>query len=345
MLLVLYNNYTWFFYRGHGAVTAIDVDGSVSYDDGDFNLNGGDIDASTSQLYPMAFVFSCNSRNYGNFSTCFGERWIRSEQGGVSFLGATTTTRRHVNNVIIKKLFGDAFTDEEQLGSMVNLGMKRYWKRFWSFFSRKKTKRHMKYYNFYGDPSFNKSGNGCITDFVFDNNEVFHNGDSLTYQASNNIENNSSFVLNSGSSVTLIAGNSIKLNHGFKAEAGSIFKAYTAPCTNTTILKSGKVQDKNIKTTLFIDSIKTASLDLDVIAYPNPFSDNLSIRFCLNADDKVSISITNQLGIKVLTRWKSVTLPEGVYYEPIPTSNLQTGFYFYEVIIGNQKYSGKLLKL
>lgn len=345
-LNALNNNYLFFIYRGHGYAPP-----STGWPI-PFKIINRDIDRSTNTLYPMGFSFSCFTNNFGALDysgltmTCFGEQWIRSERGGVSFFGATTDTYRHTNNVIEKKIFGEAFADEEQLAAMINLGMKRYWNRFWSWSNRIRTKRHMKSYNLLGDPSFNKSGNGCIQNFIFNQNETFNSGDSLTYHACNNIENTSSFVLNSDSRVSLIAGNSITLNPGFRAEAGSDFRAFIASCTNSTTLKSAKISNNQIETSLFLDSIKTAPLNLELTAYPNPFRDILTLRFKVKEKEEVvSLTISNQFGVVLMKPIDSKLYSEGIHYENISSADMPCGMYFYKIKIGEHQFSGKVLKI
>ncbi len=343
-LNALDNNYLFFLYRGHGyppPYTGWPIP---------FNIINRDIDRATNTIYPMGFSFSCFTNNFGAIDnsgltmTCFGEQWIRSERGGVSFFGATTSTYRHTNNVIEKKIFGEAFTDEEQLAAMINLGMKRYWLRFWSWSNRIRTKRHMKSYNLLGDPSFNKSGNGCIQNFIFNQNETFNCGDSLTYHASNSIENANLFVLHSDSRVSLIAGNSITLNSGFRAEAGSEFCAAIAQCTNSTTPRSAKASDQ-VGTSLFLDSLKTAPLNLELSAYPNPFRDILTLRFSVKEKEIVSLTIVNQFGVVLMKPIDSKLYSEGVYYENISSANMPCGIYFYRIEIGKHQFTGKILKI
>lgn len=334
-LNALNNNYLFFIYRGHGGKNII---GSP------FSLTEWDVNNATNTLYPMFFSFACLSNDYGWSSNCFGESWIRSERGGVSYFGATTTTMRHTNNVIEEKVFGDAFTDEEQLVPMINLGMKRYWKRFWSWTNRKRTKRHMKSYNFLGDPSFKKSGNGCVQNFSFSQNEIFNSGDTLTYQSVNNIENNSSFILNSGSRVTLIAGNSIILKPGFRAVSGSEFHAFIASCTNTVALRSVKLSEDQEETNMF--SNNNAELQsLELTAYPNPFKDVLTIKFKIEEMENVTITLSNQMGSILLEPINSRLYSDGIHIVNISTVNLPIGIYFYKIKIGKRLHVGKLLKI
>ena len=339
-LNALNDNYLFFIYCGHGYSDASGL-GTP------FNLTGDDIDNATNTLYPMMFAFACYPGNFGeddyNTAACFGERCIRSPRGGVSFFGSTITTITHTDNVIIKKVFGDAFTDEEQLGVMKDLGMKRYWLRTYSRLNKKRTKRYMKAYNLLGDPSFNKSGIGCVTDFIFNQDEIFNNGDTLSYHAINDIENNFDFTLNTGSGVNLLAGNTITLNPGFNALQGSLFHAFITPCTNDIILKSSKFTDTKISNA--IDTKSNVSKDEDfVIAFPNPFLDNITFQFELVNDVNVTLSIYNQIGMKVISPLNAKLIHAGNTQEIINTSGLSLGIYIYSINIGGSIFSGKIIK-
>jgi hypothetical protein len=155
----------FFIYRGHGDYEEISLP---------FFLDNLDLNTATNTIYPMTFSIACLTNCFGYFinsgqSPCIGESWIRSEQGGVSFLGASTITYRTVNNRIHEKLFDDAYSDTDQLVPMINLGMKNFYQTFWSFFNTKTVKRHMMSYNYLGDPSFIRGGIGCIDNIIFRN--------------------------------------------------------------------------------------------------------------------------------------------------------------------------------
>ncbi len=295
----------------------------------------------------MAFSFACFTNNFGEddatLEPCFGESWMRSMHGGVSFFGATTSTYRFTNNNIEKKVFGDAFTNEEQLAPMTTLGMKRYWIYSWTKFTKKRCERHMKSYNLLGDPSFNKSGIGCVTDFIFNQDEQFNNGDTLSYHAINEIENNFDFTLNTGSGVNLLAGNTITLNPGFNALQGSLFHAFITPCTNDIILKSSKFIDTKLSNA--IDTKSNVSKDEDfVIAFPNPFLDNITFQFELVNEANVTISIYNQIGMKVISPLNAKLKHAGNTQEIINTTGLSLGIYIYSINIGGNIISGKIIK-
>lgn len=223
-LNALNGDYTMFIYRGHGGYDRLGTP---------FNFVEPDINNSTNTTYPFGFGFACLSNCYAYaYNECFGEAWIRSEHGGVSYFGATTTTYRHTNNVIEERVFGK-MEDKEQLSPFINLGMKDYYKRFWSWLSGKRRKRHIKSYNLLGDPSIYLYGIGCQSNYIFTNNEIFHDGDIITYHAANDIiaaNANATFTLNSGSTVRLLAGNSLTLDPGFLVEMGAEFEASIESC-------------------------------------------------------------------------------------------------------------------
>ncbi len=329
----LNGDYVFILYRGHGGSNVI----------GDpFSLTNTHINASTNTVFSIFFSFACLTNNYGFTGPSFGESWIRSGQGGVAFFGASTTTYRHTNNKIAEKVFGDAFTDEEQLAVMKDLGMKRYWQRFWSWMNRKRTKRHMKTYNFLGDPSFNKSGIGCINNITFDNPEIFHNDDVITYHAGSTIENNNTFEVQSGSNVTLIAGESIVLNPGFHAEAGSNFQASIAPC-DEAVNKKSENKNANKSSTIQADTLFNELIQKDASIFPNPFSEFVLLNYSLNNTGKVHIKIYDISGNLIFEKLQIKN--KGIIYENINTSHFNPGTYIYNIQTEDIVYKGKIIKI
>jgi len=218
------DNPLFYIYSGHGYFTY--------FSGGSFIMSGSDINSATNSVYPFVFSFACLTGNYAYSLPCIGENWIRSQKGGVTFFGPSVNSYISSDRAIEDKILGDAIRDEEHISSIINLGMKRYWKRFFSLLNRKRTRRYMQAYNLLGDPSLNILGTGCIANFTFNNIEIFNSGNVITYRAANNIQNNSSFKIYNGAKVTLIAGNSIILNPGFSADIGAVFEAGIEPCTN-----------------------------------------------------------------------------------------------------------------
>src|SRR5690606_7103848 len=311
-------------YRGHGSKTTLGAP---------FNLSGSDIDNSTNSVYPYGFGFACSSNNFGYSYPCFGERWIRSAHGGISYFGATTTTLRHTNNVIEECVF-EKMNDRDQLSPFINLGMKAYYKRFWSWLSGKRRKRHIKSYNLLGDPSIYLYGIGSQNNYIFTNNETFQSGDRIEYQATNDIvaaEGVATFTLQSGSNVNLIAGNSITLKDGFSSELGSEFNAIVNSYNNSS-LKSSLIGSKNEQETDY--KVKESILNIDdefsvIACFPNPAKDNISFYFNINSTELNAISIIDINGKTLFMRDINDATGNKWQIMKIDISQLRPGVYFY----------------
>ena len=258
-------------------------------------------------------------------------------------MGASTTTYRKTNNRIHEKLFDDAYSDTDQLVPMINLGMKNFYQTFWSFFNRKTVKRHMMSYNFLGDPSFIRNGIGCIDNITFNNEEIFHDGDEITYQASNTIETNNTFDVQTGSSVTLVAGESIVLKPGFHAGEGSNFHAYIAPCEDKV--------EKNTQTDIILpennqnhgDTIHDQSIEKEASVFPNPFTNYILLNYYQQTAGDVNILIFDITGNKVYE--EKVTENKGIIYHNINTSNFQAGTYIYNINTESILFKGTIIKI
>jgi hypothetical protein len=342
-LNALDGDYTIFLYRGHGGYDQL---GSP------FNLDEWDINNSSNTIFPFGFGFACltNCFAYAH-DECFGEAWLRSEHGGISYFGATTITYRHTNNVIEERVI-DKMDDKDQLSPFINIGMKEYYKRFWSWLSVNRRKLHIKSYNLLGDPSIYLYGIGCQDDFIFTNNETFHSGDRITYNASNDIivaEGYATFNIEDGSEVKLIAGNSVTLKPGFNAEIGSEFSASIAHCNSSSLKKAKICNDVNSELDQTIakeTNIDSALTQHNIFTcFPNPANENITFYFKINAKEATYISIIDILGNVVIKKtldnnpaneWSKVNLN---------ISSLPVGTYFYLINYSNSYEKGKFIKV
>lgn len=68
----------------------------------------------------------------------------------------------------------------------------------------------------------------------------------------------------------------------------------------------------------------------DVLVYPNPFADNINIRFAFDEEQQVSIEIFNMAGVKVYAE-KTKVYSMGVHTKSIPTSSFVSGAYILNV--------------
>ncbi|MCP4176903.1 MAG: T9SS type A sorting domain-containing protein [bacterium] len=333
----LSDNPLFYIYSGHGSFTTMSG--------GSFSIANSNIISATNTVFPFVFSFACKTGNFAYSNTCIGEHWIRANnRGGITYFGSSVSTMVNSDKAIEKKIFGDAFTDNEHIAGITILGMRRYCKRFWSFWNRKRTKRYMKAYNLLGDPSLNVLGTGCISNFMFSNDEVFNSGDEITYRAGNCVQNNNTFEVLNGSFVNLIAGDNIILKPGFRAESGSEFHAYIAPCeesVNKSIqTKSVSTFENSVPETISIEEIPEIE---EFSIYPNPFNNNVKLNYFLEDDTKVQIVIYNISGNIVYEKF--IKKNKGNITEDINTANLSQGTYIYKIQAGNKLYRGKIVKV
>jgi len=73
-----------------------------------------------------------------------------------------------------------------------------------------------------------------------------------------------------------------------------------------------------------------------IVAYPNPVTDVLKIKFNITNNNQVSIRLIDVLG-KELTNRSLGNISSGTYRESFNTSNFANGVYFVEFTLGNEK--------
>ena len=331
------DNPLFYIYSGHGSF--------IYMAGGSFSIYASNITSATNTVFPVVFSFACKTGNFAYSSTCIGESWVQAQNsGGVAYFGSSVSTMVNSDKAIEKKIFGDAFTDEEHIMAIINLGMKRYKDRFWSKRNQNRTLRYLKAYNLLGDPSFNILGTGCIANFNFANNEVFHIGDDITYHASNDIKNNITFEIRSGADVTLLAGNSIILNPGFKADLGATFEARIEPCDNGATLKSAKAE--------YIEYIEPTSIELNgqivnpaiFSIFPNPTNSDFSVSYTVDTETFVQFDLYSLSGSKIKPLHYINKQQNGNYYYNFSLSDLNSGIYIVVFTTRGKKIISKIIK-
>lgn len=314
----LNNNQIFMVYSGHGSSSSISG----------FSISTSDIRSLTNTVFPLGFSFACLTNKFEE-NECFGESWIRDNNGGIAYYGASQTTYYDPDKELEKKIFKNAWyeDDKEQLGCMVQLAMEKL--------STGRDKRYREMYNLLGDPSFITSGISCMYDYVFSNSEVFHSGEAITYQASNTIvtaEGDATFTVQNGANVTLIAGNKIVLKPGTKIESGSRFHASIAQCnnhdSNPMVKKGGSFENENQENTLNLIEKDIHNNNLSI--YPNPFSIQTSIEYNLFDKTDVIIEVFDLLGKKYLEE-KKLEEGKGFHNYTISGEGLSQGIYIIKV--------------
>lgn len=139
-----YINPTWMFvYRGHGCNFAI----GDPYDLYSYQVDY--IQTNTLDFQSFGFGFSCLLGNI--FSpTNFARKWITSEQGGVTFLGATTISFSSCNRYFSRKMFHQLEDKPNMtIGEFVGNAKAKYYNCDQVVWRRRQAKKYV----LYGDPS------------------------------------------------------------------------------------------------------------------------------------------------------------------------------------------------
>jgi hypothetical protein len=126
------------------------------------------------------------------------------------------------------------------------------------------------------------------------------------------------------------AGKSVTLKPGFVAQSGSVFKA-----------SIGKPEAAARVGALYSESADKVSM----YAYPNPFSETpVEIQYSLPKASKVTLSISNILGVTIATLVDNQDVSEGNHTVKYSGESIPTGSYFYTLKTDTGVISKKLSK-
>jgi hypothetical protein len=188
------------------------------------------------------------------------------------------------------------------------------------------------------------------------NNEVIT--DLQIVHAQNSITA-SNYSVEPGATVIFKAGNSIHLTNGFHAKAGSNFHAYIddvgVSCSskslksgetagNDTITNDGIIKEEENLNSNTIPTNVITSESMNIIVFPNPFSDKATIQFEIGTNPQiVNIYINDLIGRTIKTIVKSNNNPNGKYSVDFNLSGFKQGIYFVILEIDKQKYTRKII--
>lgn len=129
-------------YSGHG--------GTTSWADGP-PLSQSQVNDLTNTVFPFVYSFACITGQY-EYAECFGETWIRTDNGGSAFYGSSVNSYWDEDDVLERKIFEAMFVDEvTQITPMFDLGKIYLVNHFGSMTST--MIRYLEMYNLMGDPS------------------------------------------------------------------------------------------------------------------------------------------------------------------------------------------------
>lgn len=334
----LSNNPRYFIYSGHG--------NTWNWEGLSFTLHDSTIYHATNSLFPFVFAFACKTGYYSNiYSIC--RHWIvHKDMGSITYFGSSVSSLCFTDNVLEKKIFGDSYSDNYAIASVINKGKNDYRIFFWGG-GVNYVRRYLRAYNLLGDPSIYPKGIGCLNNVYFYYNEYFPDGAYTEYKVSYKIKNFSTFHVNSAACVRLQAGEEIVLNDGFSAEEGADFTAIIAPCGSRDVNQLEFIPENNTEITLQNQNIESVKLIQDnhsdiesngMLIFPNPANQSFTISFTETQEKIMQLCISDMQG-KIMLR------QENLSSNTINISNLPSGTYIVQVISKSGKeYASKLVK-
>ena len=315
-----------YIYSGHGYCYAW----SRIQDNNEWDFDFMFIELSNHQVFPMAFAFACQTCNYACYDVSVAEEWMRRAHGGITYMGSSVYTRPICDNRIEKKVLGESFTEVDNIGGIMGIGMKRFYDSFftWPQFAR----RYMKAYNLMGDPSFRVRGLGCVDDYYVDQLRL-RSGDIQYYLASENVTFSDDVNISSGSELIVRACDEIVFKNGFIASAGAEVSAVIEECIEQQ-RGIGPIEEpsnesggKSVQPS--VDSCEINSVKV----YPNPAKSQVMVEFTYATEGSLSLQILDIFGRKVLEFEEELEI--GTYQKAIDFSSLPSGCY-YVVITNNE---------
>ncbi len=328
-LTALNGNPVLFIYSGHGSFFSI---GPVKSPN--FNINNSFIQNSYHELYPMLFVFACKTGNfaaYNNYS--IAEHWICNKNGAATYFGSSVSTITNSDNIIERKLLGEAFFEEKYIGAVIASGMQKYRTYFWTTTEHKK--RFTKSYNLMGDPSLHVNGWGCSHDYWVNGINLVY-GDIQNYRAENTMIFYGTNQIRTGANLALTAGQEIVFQDGFHAFSGAELTASIEPCEPSPSSKHSNIVNlpdaKNSK----FDALLERSMPI-IRVFPNPTQKEIHVEYVLGQTKIVSFEIFDIYG-KVVQCIPAKQKQAGINTEIIEISSLPSGCYFICCVEGGSKY-------
>jgi len=144
--------------------------------------------------------------------------------------------------------------------------------------------------------------------------------------------------------VEYIASRDITLLPGFHAQQGVGFHAFITPCFDMiSVLKYMAQMRTGSETNLSVDTNNVATNTDHFILFPNPAKEEINIRFSLQNESAIKISIYDVSGKLVSTNQSSSKFPKGEFIKTVDTRSLQQGMYMISIETSEYKETKKLI--
>lgn len=92
-----------------------------------------------------------------------------------------------------------------------------------------------------------------------------------------------------------------------------------------------------------ITAIKEQALPVSLVAFPNPFSDNIQINYNLNETSQVSLKVLDVVGREVEIFENNILQPKGKYLHHFTTE--AAGIYFIQLAVNGKRITHKIVKV
>jgi len=151
-------------------------------------------------------------------------------------------------------------------------------------------------------------------------------------------------IIASVQNVEYIASRDITLLPGFHAQQGVGFHAFITPCFDMiSVLKYMAQMRTGSETNLSVDTNNVATNTDHFILFPNPAKEEINIKFSLQNESAIKISIYDVSGKLVSTNQSSSKFPKGEFIKTVDTRSLQQGMYMISIETSEYKETKKLI--
>ncbi|WP_445431981.1 S8 family serine peptidase [Chryseobacterium indoltheticum] len=140
--------------------------------------------------------------------------------------------------------------------------------------------------------------------------------------------------------VEYIASRDIVLLPGFHAQQGVGFRAFITPCFDLISAFRYRAQERVDSETLPTSNTSTLG---HFTLFPNPAKEEVNIRFTLQNESPIKISIYDASGKLISTDRSSDKFPKGEFIKTIDTRSLQQGVYMVSIETFEYKETKKLI--
>lgn len=142
--------------------------------------------------------------------------------------------------------------------------------------------------------------------------------------------------------VEYIASHDIVLLPGFEAQMGTGFHAFITPCFDLISALKYKAQERTGEGSV-VPSVSNGSALGHFTLFPNPAKEQVNVRFLLQAESSIKISVYDASGKLVSTDQSSSKFPKGEFIKTIDTRSYAQGIYMISIETSEYKETRKLI--